>query len=245
MLSIDQAPQALLSFLASLRPKRFAEQNIGVGGIQFCRAREIRKGSRKIEDFVSPGVRRHKCFAEQNLGAGGIQFRRAREIRKGSRKIKDFVGMRRESGVPSVLRSKTLAQAEFSSAEQEKSERDPAKSKILWGCAGSPASQAFCGAKPWRRRNSFLPSKRNQKGFPQNRRFCGQNEAVGSKRATAAGAIKLFGRPFSRKVRRESGVTSVLRSKTLAQAEFTSAEQEKSERVPAKLKILWAKRGSW
>ena len=156
----NQAPQALLSFLASLRSKR---------------------------------------FAEQNLGAGGIQFRRAREIRKGSRKIEDFVGMRRESGVPSVLRSKTLAQAEFSFAEQEKSDRAPAKSKILWGCAGSPASQAFCGAKPWRRRNSFPPSKRNQKGLPQNRRFCGQNEAVGSKRATAAGAIKLFGRPFSRK----------------------------------------------
>ena len=91
--TIDQTPQALLSFLASLRPKR---------------------------------------FAEQNLGAGGIHFRRAREIRKGSRKIEDFVGMRRESGVPSVLRSKTLAQAEFSFAEQEKSERAPAKSKILW-----------------------------------------------------------------------------------------------------------------
>ena len=92
MLSIDQAPQALLSFLASLRPKRFAEQNLGAGGIHFRRAREIRKGSRKIEDFASPGVRRHKCFAEQNLGAGGIHFRRAREIRKGSRKIEDFVG---------------------------------------------------------------------------------------------------------------------------------------------------------
>ena len=92
MLSIDQAPQALLSFLASLRPKRFAEQNLGAGGIHFRRAREIRKGSRKIEDFASPGVRRPKRFAEQNLGAGGIQFRRAREIRKGSRKIEDFVG---------------------------------------------------------------------------------------------------------------------------------------------------------
>ena len=65
-----------------------------------------------------------------------------------------------------------MAQAEFISAEQEKSERVPAKSKILWGCAGSPASQVFCGAKPWRRRNSFSPSKRNQKGFLQNRRFC-------------------------------------------------------------------------
>ena len=40
--------------------------------------------------------------------------------RKGSHKVKDFVGKRRESGVPSVLRSKTLAQAEFSSAEQVK-----------------------------------------------------------------------------------------------------------------------------
>ena len=52
--------------------------------------------------------------------------------KKGSRKIEDFVGMRRESGVTSVLRSKTLAQAEFIFAEQEKSERVPAKSKILW-----------------------------------------------------------------------------------------------------------------
>ena len=75
---------------------------------------------------------RPKRFAQQNLGAGGIQFRRAREIRKGSRKIEDFVGMRRESGVTSVLRSKTLAQAKFIFAEQEKSERVPAKSKILW-----------------------------------------------------------------------------------------------------------------
>jgi len=48
----NQPPQALLSFLASLRPKRFAEQNLGAGGIHFRRAREIRKGSRKIEDFV-------------------------------------------------------------------------------------------------------------------------------------------------------------------------------------------------
>ena len=116
-----------MSFLASLRPKCFAQQNLGTGGIHFRRAREIRKGSRKIEDFASPGVRRHKCFAEQNLGAGGIQFRRAREIRKGSRKIEDFVGMRRESGVPSVLRSKTLAQVEFSSAEQEKGKKGSRK----------------------------------------------------------------------------------------------------------------------
>ena len=69
-------------------------------------------------------------------------------------------------------------QAEFIFAEQEKSERVPAKSKILWGCAGSPASQAFCGAKPWRRRNSVPPSKRNQKGFPRNRRFCGDTPGV-------------------------------------------------------------------
>ena len=27
-------------------------QNLGAGGIQFRRARELRKGSRKIEDFV-------------------------------------------------------------------------------------------------------------------------------------------------------------------------------------------------
>ena len=41
-------------------------------------------------------------------------------MKKGSRKIEDFEGKRRESGVPSILRSKTLAQAEFSSAEQVK-----------------------------------------------------------------------------------------------------------------------------
>ena len=75
----------------------------------------------------SPAVRRLKRFAEQNLGAGGIHFRRAREIRKGSRKIEDFVGMRRESGVPSVLRSKTLAQAEFIFAEQEKGKKGSRK----------------------------------------------------------------------------------------------------------------------
>ena len=40
-------------------------------------------------------------------------------------------------------------------------------------------------------------------------------------------------------VRRESGVTSVLRSKTLAQAESTSAEHMKSARVPAAAMPQW------
>ena len=40
-------------------------------------------------------------------------------------------------------------------------------------------------------------------------------------------------------LRRESGVTSVLCSKTLAQAGFTSAEQVKSRRVPTKFSFLW------
>ena len=78
-----------------------------------------------------------------------------------------------------------------------------------------------------------------KKEIPQNQRFCGRNEAVDHNQPTAAGAIKLFGRPFSRKSRREYGVTSVLRSKTLAQAEFSSAEQVKCKRVPTKSKILW------
>ena len=47
----NQPPQALLSFLASLRPKRFAEQNLGAGGIQFRRASEIEKGSQKAKLF--------------------------------------------------------------------------------------------------------------------------------------------------------------------------------------------------
>ena len=64
-------------------------------------------------------------------------------MKKGSHKIEDFEGKRRESGVPSVLRSKTLAQAEFSSAEQVKSERVPTKSKILWESL-TPAGKETC-----------------------------------------------------------------------------------------------------
>ena len=132
MLSIDQAPQALLSFLASLRPKRFAEQNLGADEIHFRRAREIRKGSRKIEDFVGmrresgvPSVLRSKTLAQ-------AEFIFAEQEKSERAPAKSKILHRRESFVPSVLRSKTLAQAEFISAEQEKSERAPAKSKILW-----------------------------------------------------------------------------------------------------------------
>ncbi len=34
-------------------------------------------------------------------------------MKKGSHKIKDFVGKRRESGVPSILRSKISPQGQF------------------------------------------------------------------------------------------------------------------------------------
>ena len=40
-------------------------------------------------------------------------------------------------------------------------------------------------------------------------------------------------------LRRKSGVTSVLRSKTLAQAGFTSAAYVKSARVPTAAWLLW------
>ena len=41
------------------------------------------------------------------------------------------------------------------------------------------------------------------------------------------------------RIRRESGVTSILRSKTLAQAEFISAEQVKSKGFPQNALFLW------
>ena len=110
------------------------------------------------------------------------------------------MSLRRESGVTSVLRSKTLAQAGFTSAEQVKSKK------------GSRKMLNFVG-KRGRRGSNPLPSSR---------------EPPDCKNPV-----------YNRIFRRESGVTSVLRSKTLAQAEFTSAEQVKSRRVPAKFLILW------
>jgi len=40
------------------------------------------EGSRKIEDFASPEVRRFEHFAEQNLAAGSIHLTRGSEIRR-------------------------------------------------------------------------------------------------------------------------------------------------------------------
>ena len=37
--------------------------------------------------------------------------------------------------------------------------------------AGSPAAQAFCAAKPWRRRNLLPPSMSNQKGSRKSSDF--------------------------------------------------------------------------
>jgi len=78
-----------------------------------------------------PGVRRHEHFVKQNLGAGRIYFCRASEIKRVPKKSKTFWS-RRESGVSSVLQGKTLAQAEFTSAEQVKFKREPKKPKTFW-----------------------------------------------------------------------------------------------------------------
>ena len=66
--------------------------------------------------FFSPQVRRHKGFPEENLGAGGIHFRRASAMKRAPENRKIFGNC----GVTRVFRRKTLAQAEFSSAEQVK-----------------------------------------------------------------------------------------------------------------------------
>jgi hypothetical protein len=119
------------------------------------------------------GVVRSKRFAEQNLGAGGIHFRRASAITKGWRRLQaagtQNAAKSRRAGscAASVLRSKTLAQAEFTSAEQVQSPKGgggcrPPEPKMRQRAAGrGRAQQAFCGAKPWRRRNSLPPSKCN------------------------------------------------------------------------------------
>ena len=86
------------------RLKRFAEQNLGAGGIQFHRASAVKRVPKQAKDFLgeknSPVVRRPKRFAEQNLGAGGIQFHRASEIEKGSQKGKRLFG-KGKAGNPS------------------------------------------------------------------------------------------------------------------------------------------------
>ena len=68
------------------------------------------------DGFFSPQVRRHKSFPEENLGAGGIHFRRASEMKRAPENRKIFGNC----GVTRVFRRKTLAQAEFTSAEQVK-----------------------------------------------------------------------------------------------------------------------------
>ena len=87
----------------------------------------------------SPVVRRLKRFAEQNLGAGGIQFHRSSEIEKGSQKGKRLFGRKK--------------------------------------FAGSPASQAFCKAKPWRRRNSLPPSKCSKRVPKKAKDFLGEKNS--------------------------------------------------------------------
>ena len=113
--------------------------------------------------------------------------------------------------------------------------------------AGSPASQAFCNAKPWRRRNLLPPSKSNHRRVSAQRarthkaafwRPCQVARQCGAQRRIVIGGIS-FRREMIKserrcalhtevQTRRKSGVSSVLRSKTLAQAEFTSAEQVQS-----------------
>ena len=66
--------------------------------------------------FFSPQVRRHKGFPKENLGAGGIHFRRASEMKRAP-EIRKIFG---NCCVTRVFRRKTLAQAEFTSAEQVK-----------------------------------------------------------------------------------------------------------------------------
>ena len=113
--------------------------------------------------------------------------------------------------------------------------------------AGSPASQAFCNAKPWRRRNLLPPSKSNHRRVSAQRarthkaafwRPCQVARQFGAQRRIVIGRIS-FRREMIKserrcalhtevQTRRKSGVPSVLCSKTLAQAEFISAEQVKS-----------------
>ena len=107
--------------------------------------------------------------------------------------------------------------------------------------------QAFCAAKPWRRANSLRPSilisRRNPKkevttyvvtsffgaGDEARSRHCrAATRTAGTKRPT--GAFSRFARALfdPRPAERQSSAllrrTSVLRSKTLAQGEFTSPE---------------------
>ena len=98
------------------------------------------------------GVARSKRFAEQNLGAGGIHFRRAGAITKGWRRLQAAgtqnaaKSRRAGSRAASVLRSKTLAQAEFTSAEQVQSPKGGG------GCRPpEPKKEDFTAAK-----SSFL-----------------------------------------------------------------------------------------
>ena len=76
------------------RIKRFAEQNLGAGGIQFYRASAVKRVPKQAKDFLgeknSPVVRRIKRFAEQNLGAGGIQFHRASAVKGFPKRQKTF-----------------------------------------------------------------------------------------------------------------------------------------------------------
>ena len=118
--------------------------------------------------------------------------------------------------------------------------------------AGSPAAQAFCAAKPWRRRNLLPPSKSNHRRVSAQRarthkaafwRPCQVARQFGAQRRIVIGRIS-FRREMIKserrcalhtevQTRRKSGVPSVLRSKTLAQGRFTRPEQVQSPKGEA------------
>ena len=76
--------------------------------------------------------------------------------------------------------------------------------------AGSPASQAFCAAKPWRRRNSFPPSRSNQKGSHKMLNFVGRQRVcyyINRK----AGTLPIPASDLERKTRLELATSTLAR----------------------------------
>ena len=65
------------------RLKRFAEQNLGAGGIQFHRASAVKRVPKQAKDFLgeknSPAVRRLKRFASKTLAQ--VEFSSTEQVK--------------------------------------------------------------------------------------------------------------------------------------------------------------------
>ena len=178
----------------------------------------------------------------------------------------DRKSARRKCGVTSVFRRKTLAQAELSSAEQEKSKRAPGRWDIDWenkvadvflvhrvnlllkkSNSNRKSARRKCGVTSVFRRKTLAQAELSSAEQEKSKRAPGrwdidwENKVADVFLVHRVNLLLKKSNSNRKSARRKCGVTSVFRRKTLAQAEFSSAEQEKSKRAPGRWDIDWEK----